>query len=186
MNKLTIILFTFLSLSVAAQKSNLNGKWISPVSENLSNSWGTRNFTFDGNQWKLTFIMYGDSNKLYPLFAFDTEGTFTVGKKSAIAANANEAEFVFKRKYLTVLTGDSNILKQLGFATCNLKKGVKTDISESGCSFFASVKNYSLEYDLTSLQGNQLFLGARPADNNLGKPELRPKKLGYPLVKSNK
>jgi hypothetical protein len=180
--------FLLLALMVsigATSAQKINGKWTSIAVENLGNSWGTRDFTFDGNNWKLTFIMYGDSNKQYPLFAFDAEGTYTIGKKSETMSNANETEFVFTKKYLTAVTDDPSILKQLGFTSCNLKKGVKTDISESGCSFFASVKNYSLEYDLTYLQGNKLYLGARPADNNLGKPNLRPTKLGYALIKIN-
>jgi hypothetical protein len=129
--------------------------------------------------------MYGDNNKQYPLFAFDAEGTFSIGKKSELVSQANETEFSFNRKYLTILTDDSNTLQQLGFSNFNLKNGVKTDISDSGCSFLASVKDYPLEYDLTSLQGNELYLGERPADNNLGSPELRPTKLGNVLTKLN-
>jgi uncharacterized protein (DUF1330 family) len=125
--------------------------------------------------------MYAESCKLFPLFAFDTEGTFKVGKKSKIVATAFDADFSFAKKYLTVLTADPSVVQMFGFTSCNLKHGVKTDISEGGCSFFPSVRNYNMEYDLLSLNNGILQLGYRPADNNMGKPELRPKKLGYPL-----
>ena len=110
---------------------------------------------------------------------------FFVGKKSKSVKSALETDFAFSKKYLTALTDDQNTLQQLGFTSCNLKKGIETDITESGCSFFASIKNYPKEFDLISLQGDKLFLGMRPADGNMGTAEKRPIALGYPLQKAN-
>ena len=40
-----------------------------------------------------------------------------------------------------------------------------------------------MEYDLLKLDGESLYLGARPADNDLGSEAKRPTTLGYPLKK---
>ncbi len=123
------------------------------------------------------------AKKKYPVFSFEAEGSFKVGKKSDKVDNTYEADFSFSKKYVTLLTDDEATIKSIGFDACNLKKGVKTDISQNGCSFLASVKNYGLEYDLISLNGTELKLGSRPADGNMSKPELRPTQLGEPLKK---
>jgi uncharacterized protein (DUF1330 family) len=180
------ILFAILFCQVFSQTPNFDGRWFSTQTENQGQAFATRDFTLSGTSWKLTYTMYADSCKLFPLFAFDAEGTFKVGKKSKIVTNANEADFTFVKKYLTILTADPSVVQMFGFISCNLKQGEKTDISENGCSFFPSVKNYGLEYDLLSLSNGILQLGYRPADNNMGKPEFRPKALGYPLETYNK
>lgn len=180
-----LIVFTAVFCSVFAQTPDFNGRWFSTETENQGQTYATRDFTFSGTSWKLTYTMYADSCKLFPLFAFDAEGIFKVGKKSKIVTNAYDADFTFTKKYLTILTADQSIVAMFGFTSCNLPFGVKTDISENGCSFFPSVKNYGLEYDLLSLNNGVLQLGYRPADNNMSKPELRPNALGYKLERYN-
>jgi len=184
MKQITVIILAMITMQVSAQKTKLNGRWLSVTTENLGASWGIRDFTFDEDKWELTFTMYGDSAKQFPLFSFEATGNFSVGKKSKSAKLAHETDFYFTKKYLTALTEDPVILQQLGFSNCNLKKGIKTDITVSGCSFIPSVTNYPKEFDLTSLQGDKLFLGMRPADGNMGTAEKRPTSLGYALVKT--
>lgn len=185
MKKITFIIFACLTITVSAQLQNLEGRWFSVNTEKVGTGWCTRDFKFYQNKWVLTFTMYADSAKYFPLFAFDTEGTFVIGKKSNLPVTTFESDFSFNKKFITLLTDDQTTLLQLGFDKCNLIKGNKTDISESGCSFFASVKNYPKEFDLTSLQGDKLFLGNRPADGNMGSADKRPKSLGYPLERFN-
>lgn len=181
-----IVIASAIAIKTQAQSTiNFDGRWFSSQTENQGQTFATRDFTFKGTSWKLSYIMYADSCKLFPLFTFDAEGTYKVGKKSKVVTNAYETDFTFTRKYLTLLTADPSVVQNLGFSSCNLKEGVKTDISENGCSFFPSVKNYNLEYDLLSLNNGILQLGYRPTDNNMGKPELRPKALGYPLEAYN-
>jgi uncharacterized protein (DUF1330 family) len=180
-----LIAFTTVFCTVFSQTSNFDGRWFSSQTENQGQTYATRDFTFSGTSWKLTYTMYADSCKLFPLFAFDAEGTFKLVKKSIIVTNAYDADFTFTKKYLTILTADQSIVAMFGFTPCNLQLGVKTDISENGCSFFPSVKNYGLEYDLLSLNNGILQLGYRPADNNMSKPELRSKAMGYTLETYN-
>jgi hypothetical protein len=171
------------SLVSYAQKPNLNGRWESIKPEAQGQVFATRDFTFKNDKWSIIYTVYGDSEKKYPVFSFEAEGSFKVGKKSDKVDNTYEADFSFSKKYVTLLTDDEATIKSIGFDACNLKKGVKTDISQNGCSFLASVKNYGLEYDLISLNGTELKLGSRPADGNMSKPELRPTQLGEPLKK---
>jgi len=185
MKRIIFIAMLLASVVTNAQTPNFDGRWFSSQTENQGQTFATRDFTFSGKSWKLTYTMYADSCKLFPIFAFDAEGTYKIDKKSKIVTNAYDADFTFTKKYLTILTTDQSVVKMFGFTSCDLKLGVKTDISENGCSFFPSVKNYSLEYDLLSLNKGILQLGYRPADNNMGKPELRPKALGYSLETYN-
>jgi hypothetical protein len=171
------------SLVAYAQKPKIDGRWESLKPEASGQVFATREFTFKKNQWSIVYTVYGDSEKKYPVFAFEAEGSFKIGKKSDKVENTYEIDFSFSKKYVTLLTDDANTIKSIGFDVCHLKKGVKTDISENGCSFLASVKNYGLEYDLISLNGTELKLGSRPADGNMSKPELRPIQLGEPLKK---
>lgn len=183
MKNIISTLFFFIVSGLNAQ--NFNGRWFSVQTENQGQTFATRDFTFSGKNWKLTYTMYADSCKLFPLFAFDAEGTYKVGRKYKKLNSTYEANFAFTKKYLTLLSNDTSVVNMLGFSECNLTYGVKTDISEKGCSFLASVSNYGIEYDLLSLNNGILKLGYRPSDNNMGKPELRPKSLGYPLETYN-
>jgi hypothetical protein len=159
----------------------LAGNWESVASEDLGNgTFGFRSFSFDGNNWEIRFTMYFDKEMTKPVFTFRGEGTFEIRGISKNLA-ANTADFSFLKKFITLKTADEGVIKSFGFADCKLVPHEEADISQSGCSFLPSVANYGKEYDLISLTNHQLFLGARPADGNMGSEDKRPIALGAPL-----
>lgn len=176
------VVATLAVAGVAQAKMALpSGTYASVAAEDLGNgTWGTRKFTFDKDTWALTFTLYGDKALAHPVFALDVSGPFSVGAASKVQG-AHNAQFRFSRKALTVFTDDAQTLKNLGFAGCGLEKGKAVDVSEKGCSFVGSVAAYGEEFDLLKLDGDTLYLGARPADGNMGVETKRPAALGAPL-----
>lgn len=56
-------------------------------------------------------------------------------------------------------------------------------VTKAGCSFVGSVEKYGKEFDLIKRDGDKLFFGARPGDNDMSTEAKRPAALGPPLVK---
>ena len=163
-----------------SQLKDLKGTWKSEKTENLGDgTFATRVFVFNDNKWELNFILYLDSLKSKPVFNFKGVGTFKIESKSKIVEGASNAIFYFDKKYLTALTDNPEILKNFGFV--GLQKNKETDITENGFSFFPSKAKYGQEYDLVSLKGSKLYLGAR--SNDLSSEDKRPKSLGNALIK---
>jgi hypothetical protein len=161
------------------------GKWKSPLAEDMGNgSFATRDFQITSTRWSLLFTIYGDKELAYPLLAFRAEGPWSVGADSTVVAGANEAMFDFATKKLTLISADPAVASGFGVGGCGLEVGLEKDISQSGCSFFLSVAQYPREYDLVKVDADTLYLGARPADNDLGSEAKRPKALGAPLKKA--
>ena len=173
------------SLSVTSEQ--LSGAWKSPAAENIGNdTYTTREFKFTKSGWQVEAVFYGNKEMRQPLFSFVGEGNYTLGNPSTVVPEAINAVFSFNRKSLTLLTNDAAVIRRFNLADCNLTRGKRKDISDTGCSFLTSVNNCPQEYDLINIAGNNLQLGARPADRDMCLEEKRPKSLGLPLIKQNK
>jgi hypothetical protein len=167
---------------VSMGSPNIAGNWKSAGAEDNGNgTFGIRDFTITAKTWNLVYTLYGDKDLKYPVFALTVEGPYAIGKASKTVAGANDAVFTFSKKFMTLLSADPTTNAMLGLTS--LQKDVKTDVSETGVSFIPSVKNYGQEFDLVRVKGNKLFLGARPADGNMGSEDKRPTALGAALVK---
>jgi hypothetical protein len=159
------------------------GRWKSEAAEDLGNgSFGTRDFTFTATKWQLTFTIYADKELKTPLVAMDFEGPWAPGKASEKVSGATEATFDFTGKKVTLKAKD--VAKNFGMDGCGLEVGKAKDVSKSGCSFVASVEKYGREFDLFKVDGAAMWLGARPADGNMGAEDKRPTALGAKLVKA--
>ena len=178
---LFLLTITLLSTKTNAQQ-NMLGRWISEQAEPVAGTpfYGTRDFTFEKARWSITFRLYKDAALTTQLLALSTGGPYQLNDNSSSVPSAANAIFSYDFKNLTVLTDDNNIINGLGLASCNLQRGVKKDITHTGCSFFHSVDKYPQEYDLVKSIGTKLYLGKRSDD--LTKEDKRPKELGYPLV----
>ncbi len=164
---------------------DLSGAWRSAKAEDRKDgSYEFREFLFTPKTWTGSITRFADRDRKRPLFTFTAVGTYTVNESSHKVKGANHAAFRFLKKELTLLTSDVNVIKRLGFVPCGLIPGLAKDISVTGCSFFRSVDEYPVEYDLVRRDGNTLSFGARPADGDLGSDDRRPVALGHPLVKA--
>lgn len=168
-----------------AASPDITGTWKSAQPEDLKNgTFGVRHFVFEQKRWAVTFIRYADRELQLPLYSFYGEGTFELKGPSQKVPGAYNGVFVFSRKFITLLTDDEGIIRKYRLQECGFNKYVPKDITEKGCSFFRSVSDYSVEYDLVKRDDNTLFLGARPADGNMGTEDRRPVFVGEPLKKS--
>lgn len=171
-------------LGAQAQAKGVNGDWVSAKADDAgNNTFSFREFSFNGDNWNVKYTLFLDEAKTMPVFIFRGVGTYSVTGKSKKVKGASEALFLFSKKSLTLLTDNADLIKGLGFADCKLQKGVERDISETGCSFVAPLAVCNREYDLLKLAGKKLFLGARPADNNMCTIDKRPLALGHTLIR---
>jgi hypothetical protein len=187
MTRLTLIAALTLSTLAAADEASLRqsavGRWKSEAAEDMGNgSFCTRDFTFTKNGWQLTFTIFADKALKTPLVAMDFEGPWAPGTASEKAAGATEATFDFTSKKITLKAKDA--AKGFGMDGCGLEVGRAKDVSKTGCSFVPSVATYGREFDLVKVDGSSMWLGARPADGNMGSADKRPTALGARLVKA--
>ena len=184
-----VLLLAVLSLSSFVEaapdlRKLATGLWKSEAAEDLGNgSFATRDFTFTDKRWRLTFTIYGDQALKAPLVSMDFEGPWQPTKPSETVAGASEASFDFASKKIT-LKADATVAKNFGMDGCGLVPNQAKDVSKTGCSFVASVEKYGREFDLLKVDGTSMWLGARPADGNMGSEDKRPKVLGAKLVKA--
>ena len=170
------------SMLMAGVKPDIVGNWQSISAEDFHNgSFGFRVFGIKKGTWTVETTIYRDKNMKKPIFVFAAEGPYSIGETYTKIDGANKAQFKFSHKYVTLLTNNFFIKRMLGFQT--LKKGIKTDISEKGISFFKSVAAAPEEFDVVKIENGMLYLGARPKDNDLGSEAKRPTALNYPLKK---
>ena len=172
---------------LSVMREQLLGTWTSPTAESIGNNiYTTREFKFTKDGWRIEAVFYGDKEMQQPLFSFLGEGIYTLGNSSTVVPEAINAVFSFNKKNLTLLTDEISVIRRFNFAGCNLTKGKEKDISDTGCSFLTPVNDCPQEYDLVRIDGNNLQLGARPADRNMCSEEKRPKSLSLPLIKQSK
>jgi hypothetical protein len=178
------VLLIFAGIGLASTtvfQAGISGKWVSAAPEKTaSGNYGIREFQFSKNNWEVQSTIYRDSLLKQPIFRFRATGRYNITGPSNIPATS-EALFHFDKKYLTVLTSDTAIIKISGLGTCVLVPGKESDITETGCSYFASKAACGQEYDLISLKHDSLYLGARPSSGGMCVIEKRPVALGLPL-----
>jgi hypothetical protein len=158
------------------------GHWKSEAAEDTGNgAFATRDFTFTDKRWQLTFTLFADKELKTPLVALDFEGPWAPVKASEKVPGATEATFDFASKKITLHAKDA--AKGFGMDGCGLEVGKAKDVSKDGCSFVTPVQTYGREFDLLKVDGEAMWLGARPADGNMGAEDKRPAALGAKLVK---
>lgn len=161
------------------------GRWKSEAAEDLGNgSFATRDFTFTNKKWQLTFTIFADKELKSPLVAMDFEGPWQPTKPSEKVAGASEATFEFASKKVTLKAADVAVAKNFGMDGCGLAPNKAKDVTKTGCSFVGSVAAYGKEFDLLKVDATSMWLGARPADGNMGSEDKRPTALGAKLVKA--
>jgi predicted nucleotidyltransferase len=194
MKKLVLLFFISLSLVTAMSQTNsdskkstlklLSGVYSDSIPYNYGNAWGKRTFTFENGRWSLTFILSLDPQMKDQVFQFRTFGSYIIEDKHPLLTDTYLAVFFEEKKFLTLLTSKKELHNLFGFTLCNLSIGKEEDISENGCSLWASVKECPADYDLLSIDNEgRVYFGTRPKNNNMCVPELRPISLTPPVIK---
>ena len=175
------ILFSFaLVTDITAQ--DISGEWISERPESTpSGAYGIREFSIEKRKWEVRYTLYQDSTLRIPVFTFRGNGTFRIEKPATNVNDSYDAIFQFERKYLSIETNDTSLIKKLGMDGCGLQYKKEKDITKTGCSYFLSQVKCGQEYDLVSLLKGLLYLGERPKSGGMCEIEKRPLTLGPPL-----
>jgi hypothetical protein len=161
---------------------DIRGTWRSEGAEDLGNgTFGYRKFDITASRWGIEFTLFVDQSMQMPVFSVLFEGPYEIEGESSLGPGVYNAIFRFDKKSVTRKIESNEIAANFGMQ--DLPVGQQRDISATGYSFLPSVADYGQEYDLVKVDGGKLYLGARPADNNLSTEERRPTVLGYPLVK---
>lgn len=181
---LLAVLFSTAALAEPDVRAAATGRWRSEAAEDLGNgSFATRDFTFTKATWQLTFTIWADKGLTTPLVAMDFEGPWAPSGPSKRVPGATEATFDFTSKKVTLKAADPAVAKGFGMDGCGLEANVAKDVSKTGCSFVAPVETYGREFDLLKVDRASMWLGARPADGNMGAEARRPTALGARLTR---
>jgi hypothetical protein len=168
----------------------LDGRWRSERAEPLpANAAGdvnylVREFHFAGERWRIDFTIYDDAELQRPLLSGRNEGRFEIGAGTDAGAGA---EFFFETRTLTPRAPALAIaLSQSGCGAGPWTVDRPQSVIERGCPAFRvfSRAECDREYDRVLVQGERLFLGARPADGFMCAPDRRPSAAGdAPLLR---
>jgi hypothetical protein len=168
------------------QLEALSGNYASVGAENWYRGYGTRTFSFDKGKWGLTFVYALDPAMTQTVFEFHTEGPYKVVAKSDTVDGAFNTTFYEDVKAVTLRTTDAKLVEAMGLTGCNLKLNVKTDISKTGCARWKPVAQCREDHDLLAIDAaGKLFLGVRPANNDMCTPDKRPTALLPAVIKKN-
>lgn len=177
---LIVILTSACGEEESARVPDISGTWVSVMPEAGSQGeFVERTFSFNDRSWSLTVVVGFTPTLSAPVFKYEAEGMFEIQGSHATISNAFNADFSFTTRFLTVFVSDPALLSALGFASCGLTTGQRTDISANGCSFYPSIQACPKELDLIQHDGDMLFLGDRLT--NLC--ETRATRPGLPLAK---
>ena len=160
----------------------LSGVYASAAPEFWYGSWGTRHFAFENGRWELNFTHALDPNMEKKTFRFRTLGPYRIAGPVASVPGGFHGVFGEAQKFVTLLTDDPAIVAAMGLAACGLKLNVETDISASGCAHWKPVAQCGEDHDLVALDGDRLWFGVRPRDNDMCTPDKRPTALLEPPV----
>ncbi len=171
------------SFAPASELSSLSGTYGSTAPEPWYGAFGTREFTFDGGKWTLTFAHALDPEMKMRTFVFRTGGDYRIEAPSKAVPGAFETVFDEDWKKLTSFIADPKMAQQFGFAPCGLETGVEKDISAEGCAAWKPVSVCGEDHDLLAMDGKGLYFGVRPADNDMCTADKRPTALLMPVVR---
>ncbi len=170
--------------SMKEQLEQLSGTYQDLAPYNYGTAFGQRIFTFENGKWTLEFTLGLDPELQQKVFQFRTYGTYQVLDKSVLVPSAYNALFLEEKKFLTLLTDNTDLISAFGFSNCQLETGKEKDISKDGCALWAAVEDCQEDHDLLSLDvEGLLYFGVRPPDNNMCTADRRPTALTPPVSK---
>lgn len=175
-----------------AQTPMLDGIWSSTACEPWpGRPFARRELTLSGTDYRLDVISFADNRCTIPTLRTRYEGQFIARKPSPTLPGTWEVEFVIQRALLTpYILNTADFLNGAPRGTCGSDRwfvGIEQDLTAtSGCLLIGlNLRGRPVEYDIATVQDNQLFLGQRPADGGLlFTPERRPTAFGPPLLRT--
>jgi hypothetical protein len=121
-------------------------------------------FAFLDTEWALEFTQYADAACETPSVRAFFQGRYRIAERSSTVPGAYHANFGFSVKRLALY--DDELLTQANREACGKRtwaRGREEDVSSTGCLWVVPVSACPQEFDLVKVDGDQLFLGERPA-----------------------
>ncbi len=146
-----------------------------------STTYAKRDFKLSKTDWALAYTVYGDAACQVSLGTIDMGGHYRLLGDSSRVSGAREAVFAFGSR--TVTPASQGFVDFLAKTSCGAKPwavGTSIDILPDGCGELGArpVAACASDNDIVSLDGNRLWFGQRPADNDMCTPDKRPQSLG--------
>ena len=164
----------------APRPEQLTGAWTSATCESMpgpngSTTYFKRHFTMTPKEWTLKFQTYGDAACTMGLFTARFEGPYEVKAASSKVAGATEADFGFRRHFMTAhVQPVADWFQGAHCGTEAWKVGQEQETSTTGCVFLRPVASCGTDHDVIKLEGRELFFGQRPGDNDMCTEGKRP------------
>jgi hypothetical protein len=166
----------------ASAAPNLAGRWVSDCIPSPQADGSTQYFRLDfdlrASDWDLDYVVHADAACEVPLVTVAIAGPYALERPSSSVEGAWEARFGFASKTIRPeVDGLRDFLNSLdGCGTEPFQTGVAQDVYASGCPAFGQYPQAacSADYDLVRLDGDTLYFGARPANNDMCTPANRP------------
>ncbi|WP_224363835.1 hypothetical protein [Hyalangium versicolor] len=164
----------------AVQTQDLEGTWSSASCEAVPNGDGTnsylqRTFTLTEDTWTLKVDAFGDAQCQTKLFSARVGGPYELEKDSEKVEGATEATFTFKDQYMTAyVQGLADTFQSTHCGSGTWKVGEEQSTASTGCLFFRPTSACSSDHDIVKVDGDKLFFGQRPADNDMCTADKRP------------
>jgi len=161
---------------------DIAGRWLSDCMPSPQADGSTQyirlDFALTDADWALDYVTHGDDACTSPLVTVAIAGSYTLEQPAAEVEGAWEARFGFTTKTIRPeVDGLRDYLNSLdGCGSADFQTGVAQDVYAAGCPAFGQYPRSSCEadFDLVKLDGDALYFGARPADNNMCSAEKRP------------
>lgn len=173
----------------AVKPQDLAGRWDSTACEAIPNGDGThsyiqRHFQLTEEKWTLNLDAFGDAQCQTKLFTARVVGPYTLERDSEKVTGATEGNFGFGERYLTAHVQPlADVFNQSGCGAGAWTVGAEQSVP-GACLSFKPLTLCGTDHDVVKVDGNQLFFGQRPADNDMCSPDKRPQALAsHPLVK---
>jgi adenomatous polyposis coli down-regulated (APCDD)-like protein len=170
---------------VSTAQVSLAGHWVSASCESSPGAGGstnyfTRDFTLTATEWTLAFTLFGDAACTQKTATVDI-GAYRIAGDAARVPGAREAEFSFgRRTVLPEAKAFADFLSGTKCGTSPWKVGEKQDLLAGGCAELGEypVARCASDNDVVKVDGDKLWFGQRPSDNDMCTPAKRPQALG--------
>ncbi|MEB3299695.1 MAG: hypothetical protein VKO21_09450 [Candidatus Sericytochromatia bacterium] len=153
------------------------GKWKSAVTPSSETQSFQLDFDIQSSTWKVDYTVFGDLQGAVPFVTIHIEGPYEITGPSTAVAGAFEGRFgITKKTLMPRSTYAAEYLNSLNQAATGFKADEALDITSTGFAPFGQypVSEVDADYDILKVEGDKLYFGARPDDNNMGTPEKRP------------
>jgi hypothetical protein len=170
---------------------------LSPTPAQLAGTWqsacidsgnGHLKFTFylTASTWEIDYAVFGDDACQAGFMTVNIKGPYELGDASSDVEGARKGNFHFGERFVTPHMEAAVEMLSGACPGVSFVVDQATELAQ-GCANLGMypISDCPTDYDIVKLDGNTLYFGARPADNDMCSENKRPTALAFPLAKQN-